>query len=83
MTGMGSLADAVPPLPLGALPQVGVIDPAPIGEKRVDDLEEGILAPGCLGRGMQGGRAGMLAGHRKVAKHDSGLERANPLPGLG
>ena len=54
--------------PLGALPEVGVVDPAAVGVDRVDHLEESALEPGRLGRRVQGGRARALAGQGKWRK---------------
>ena len=47
--------------------------PSPVGVDRVHERPERLLAlqRRRLGGGMEGGRAGMLAGHREVAEHEA------------
>ena len=56
------------PRPSRPLPEVRVVDVAAVGVERVDELEEGALAAGGLGRGVQRRRARVLAGDREVAE---------------
>ena len=66
---VGLEAIQVEPEPLGALPQVGILQPGGVGEQEVVHLPEAALAPGRLGRarGRPGARVAGL--DREVAKH--------------
>jgi hypothetical protein len=68
---------------LDALPEVRVIDVAAVGVERLDHLEEGALQGRRLGRRVQGRRARVLAGDRKVAKDDLCLAAGDLRPSRG
>jgi hypothetical protein len=55
---------------LNALPEVGIVDVAAVGVKRVDHLEKRSLQARRLSGRVQGGRARVLAGDREVAEDD-------------
>src|SRR5689334_5552271 len=65
------------------LPEVRVVDAAPVGVERVDHLEEATLQAGGLGGGVQRRRARMLAGDGEVAEDDRRLAFGDLGPGRG
>ncbi len=71
------------PRRLDPLPEMRVVEVAAVGVERVDHLEEAALQPGCLGGGVQGGSARVLAGDREVAEDDRRLAPGDLRPGRG
>src|SRR3954471_1362414 len=57
-----------------------IVDATAVGVERVDHLEEALLAASRLGGGMQGRRARMLTGNRKVAEDERAGSVAQPWP---
>jgi hypothetical protein len=68
---------------LGALSEVGIVDPAAVGIERVDHREEPALLAGGLGRRVQRRGARVLAGHREVTEGDPNRSRNQLRPGCG
>ena len=74
---VGVEAREVEPEPLGARPQVRVLEAALVGEQRVVHRPERVLARGRLGRAGGGQRPRVARAHREVAEGDAQRQPAS------